>query len=280
MNISTATSVFFNYLIPDAVEQVIEAGFDGIDIWCGRPHLYRQDYPPDTLIVMKQRLDQAGLAVVSLMPAFFRYPFSFSSPVDAIRDDSVAYMKACIDNALVMGAGHVLVVPSHSLHGQTTGDARKSFIDSLGKVCEYAEQKKMKLGIEIVYPQLSDYMHSSRDAMQVIRELGSSALGVVIDSGHLNLSGENLETVLNNLGDLLLQVHVNDNDGKQQQNAIPGEGVIDFGGLVNLLRKFGYDGFLTLELGWGYTFDPLPAAREALARVRNFLRLSSQFDRP
>lgn len=272
MKISTATSVFVNYLIGDAIEQIIEADFDGIDIWCGRPHLYRSDYPPQTLAGIKQRLDEAGLAVVSLMPAFFRYPFSLSSPIKAVREDSISYMKDCIDNAVVMGAGHVLVVPNHSLHGQTTGQARKAFIDSLGQVCIYAEKKQMKLGVEIVYPQLSDYMHSSQDAVQVICEIGSPALGVVIDSGHLNLSGEDPQIALTNLGKHLLQVHVNDNDGKQQQNAIPGEGVFDFGGLVRILRKSGYDGYLTLELGWGYTFDPLPAAREALARVRGYVQ--------
>lgn len=272
MKISTATSVFLNYSLPDAVEQVIEAGFDGIDIWCGRPHLYRQDYPVETQAEMKQRLDMAGLTVVSLMPAFFRYPFSLSSPNETVRQDSISYMKACIDTALVMEAGHVLVVPSHSLHGQTGADARMLFIDSLGEVCEYAEQKRLKLGIEIVYPQLSDYMHSSVDAVQVIRELGSSALGVVIDSGHLNLSGENLESVLDNLRGNLLQVHVNDNDGTQQQNAIPGEGTFAFDKLIKLLQKTGYDGFFTLELGWGYTFDPLPAARESLARIRTYTK--------
>ncbi len=272
MKISTATSVFVNYTIPDAVEQIIQAGFDGIDLWCGRPHLFRKDYLPESLTTLKRRLDEAGVEVVSLMPAFFRYPFSLSSPIDAIRKDSVEYMKDCIDNAVVMGAKHMLVVPNHSLHGQSTAEARKAFVASLGKVCEHAERKKMKLGIEIVYPQLSDYMSASEDALRVIREIGSPYLGVVIDSGHLNLSRENPEKALNNLGDLLLQVHVNDNDGKQQQNAIPGEGVFDFDGLMKSLRKFGYDGYLTLELGWGYTFDPVPAAREALARVHAYIQ--------
>jgi protein FrlC len=91
---------------------------------------------------------------------------------------------------------------------------------------------------------------------------------VVLDSGHLNLSGEDPASALDNLGDLLLQVHVNDNDGKQQQNAIPGEGNFDFARLVSLLRQRRFEGFLTLELAWGYSFDPLPAITEAARRMR------------
>jgi hypothetical protein len=43
---------------------------------------------------------------------------------------------------------------------------------------------------------------------------------------------------------------VNDNDGKEQQNSIR-EAPLIFG-LITLLRKFRYDGFLSLELGWAY----------------------------
>jgi hypothetical protein len=88
-------------------------------------------------------------------------------------------------------------------------------------------------------------MCTSQDALAAIGELRSPSLGVVIDTGHLNLSGEDTERVIQNLGDHLVQVHVNDNDGKQQQNAIPGEGTYDFPRLIRLLRTVGYTGLLS-----------------------------------
>jgi sugar phosphate isomerase/epimerase len=112
MRHSTATSVFVNYQIQDALDQIIRAGFAGVDIWCGRPHLFRKDYPPETLELLRQKIEENNLVPVSLMPAFFRYPFSLSSPVEAIRQDSIQYMKDCIDNAVLIGAKQVLVVPS------------------------------------------------------------------------------------------------------------------------------------------------------------------------
>jgi sugar phosphate isomerase/epimerase len=206
-----------------------------------------------------------------LMPAFFRYPFSLSTPSDVIRQDSIGYMKDCIDNALALGARFVLVVPSNKMHGQTIEESRRLFTASLGKVCEYAEGKGIKLGIEVLYPKLSAYMCLTDDAVRVIRELGSKSLGIVLDSGHLNLSGEDTERALDHAGDLLLQVHINDNDQKQQQNAIPGEGTVNFARLINLLQSYRYDDFLTMELGWNYSFDPFPAVSQAIKQTRSYL---------
>ncbi|NPV69633.1 MAG: sugar phosphate isomerase/epimerase [Firmicutes bacterium] len=271
MRISTATSVFVNYPLDAAVEQVIQAGLDGIDLWCGRPHLFRNDYPAGTLAELKKRIESSGLAVVSVLPAFFRYPFSLSSPVDAIRVDSVNYMKDCIDNAVLMGAHHVLVVPTNTLYGQTLEDSRGTFIRSLETVCDHAEMRGMRLGIEVVYPRLSGYLNHTSQAIQVIRDLQSDMVGVVIDTGHLNLSKEGLQPALDGLGEYLWQVHVNDNNSREQQNAIPGDGTFDFEEMMGLLRRYDYQGFLTLELGWSYSFDPYPAVVEAVKRMRGYM---------
>lgn len=271
MKISTATSVFVNYSLNDAVEAVIKAGFAGIDLWCGRPHLYRHDHSPAALEGIRKKLEEAGVTPVSLMPAFFRYPYSLSSPNEVVRQDSIAYVKDCIDNARLLGSNQVLIVPTHSLKGQPVEDTRWQFLESLKSLCAYAEPVGMKLGIEIVYPRLSDILSSSAEALSIMQTLGYPGLGVVLDSGHIHLSGEDLEQALCALGSSLLQVHVNDNDGQAQQNAIPGEGSFDFGRLVRLLDRNGYAGFLSLELGWNYSFDPLPAVSQAKDRVQAYL---------
>ena len=274
MKISTATSVFLNFQISEAVAAIVQAGFEGVDLWCGRPHLYRRDHPQPFLKRLREQLMVHHLAPVSLMPAFFRYPYSLSSPIEAIRQDSIQYVIETIENAVAVGCNQVLIVPSHSLQGQTITDARHRYLGSLAPICQVAEEKGIMLGLEIVYPGLSDYMCSSQDALAAIEDLKSPCLGVVIDTGHLNLSGEDTERAILNLGYHLLQVHVNDNDGHQQQNAIPGEGTYDFPRLIQLLHQVGYAGFLSLELGWTYTFDPVPAVSEALRRMQNYLQSS------
>jgi protein FrlC len=270
MKISVVTSVFVNYRLMDAIDEIHKLGVDGIDIWCGRPHIYRKDYSKEMLKEVREKLIKLNLLPVSLMPAFAHYPYSLSSPIDITRQDSIGYMKDCIDNAALIGAPYVLVVPKQSLYGQTLEDSRRRFIDSLGKVCEYGESKGIKLVIEVVYPKLSNHMGSSEDALGAIRQLGVGNIGIALDTGHLNLSAEDVERAIEKLGNLLLQVHINDNNKKQQQNAIPGEGNFDFARFISLLKKYNYDGFLSIELSWAYSFDPVPSLNKTITHLRSY----------
>jgi protein FrlC len=271
MKISTSTSLLVNYLLEDAVDEVISTGFEGIDVWCGRPHLYRHDYSEEYIKALGGKIAASGLTVTSVMPAFFRYPYSIASPLKVICDDSVRYMFDCIDNAKLLGAESVLVVPINNVFSQSIEETRKVFINSLAVICEYAESKNISLNIEVLYSKLSGFVCETKQAVQIIREIGSNCLGIVLDTGHLNLSGENIESALETAGDLLKQVHINDNTGKDQQNAVPGEGDFDFSQFIRLLNNNDYKGFLSLELGWHYSFDPVPVMAKAIEVTKNYL---------
>lgn len=271
MKLSAASSVLVNYSIYDTILHVAKAGYDGIDIWAGRPHVYRRDFTQSELGRLRQLLDENNLIVASLMPAFFRYPHSLSSPNEVVRQDSLDYMRQCVDNAVTLGAKTVLVVPGRSLYGQGVENAREKMIDSIDTICRYSTQYDIRLGIEPANPMVSDLVNTSRDAVNIIDELGYSNLGVVLDTGHLNLTGESPEEAVKELGSLLLQFHIDDNDGHRQQNLIPGEGTFDFERLIQVLYATGFDGFLSVELAWDYTLNPVPAVEEAAKRIRALL---------
>jgi protein FrlC len=273
MRIATATSVVFQHTIQDAIRLIASIGFDGVDIWGGRPHVYRQDLTTEELAHLRRLIADHGLSVVSFMPAFYRYPHSLSNPNLRVREDSIDYMRQCTDNAAILGAGIVLVVPDHSLHGQTREDALGRFTESMDVVARYASQYDLMLGIEVLYYDETDFVNSADDALSIIDQLGHKNIGVVLDTGTLNLSQESPETILAKLGDLVLQVHVNDNaGGHEQQNLIPGEGTYDFRSLIRALREHDYSGFLSAELTKSYAQDPEPALRTTLERLRGWLQ--------
>jgi len=274
MKISTATSILVNYPFKDAVDAVVKTGFDGVDIWCGRPHMYRHDYSDTFIEELGNSIRSRGLRIVSVMPAFFRYPFSLTNPVQAIRDDSINYMKECAANAKRIGAQSVLVVPISNLRGQTREEARGLFIQNLAKVCDYAEQMNIRLDIEVLNPLITGFLYETKQAVQIIRELGlgHDKAGIVLDTGHLNISGENVKSALETAGDMLKLIHINDNNTKEMQSAAPGEGCFNFEDLGRLLKDTNYTGFLSLELGWQYSFDPVPVLEKALAVMGNIFK--------
>lgn len=269
MKLSTASSVLVNYSLPDAVAQIAALGFDGIDLWCGRPHLYRRDYSQAELEAIRGQLEAAGVAAVAVMPAFYRYPHSLSSPIETIRQDSIGYMRDCIDHARFFGAGHVLVVPTNPLFSQSIEDARALFLKSMESVMEYAESKSVMMGLELLNPQLCAYLYTPQQALGLIAELASLNLGAVLDTGHQHLAKVNFAGAVESLGDKLLEVHVDDNDGLVQQNGIPGTGNFDFSKIFSVLEKSGYKGFLTFELGAQYASAPNDALRQSMEYMRS-----------
>jgi protein FrlC len=274
MNLGTATSVLYQYTIQDAVALVARAGYDGVDIWGGRPHVYRQDLSADELKDLRKQIERLGLTVSSFMPAFYRYPHSLSNPNPRVREDSIQYMRDCIDNAALLGAKIVLVVPDLSLHGQSREDSLGRMMEGIDIVARYASGTDLKLGIEVLYYDETDLVNSADDARAIIEQLGHDNLGVVLDTGTLNLSKEPPEEILAKLGDRVLQVHVNDNDGgREQQNLIPGDGTYDFRALIRVLKEHNFEGFLSAELSKGYAPEAEAALRTTAERLRAWMAI-------
>ncbi len=271
MRLGLASSVFVNYSVRDAIVQAAELGYDGIDIWGGRPHVYGEDLTRQELIALKHLTRELGLSVPSLMPAFFRYPYSLSNPNPIVRRDSIRYSCQCVENAEILEARTVLVIPGRTLHGQSHADGWNRMLESIAEIAKCAEQHGINLGIEPGNRMVTDLVNTSRDALEIIKTLGSKNIGVVLDTGHLNLTQEPLEEAIAGLGSALLQIHLNDNDGQRQQNLVPGDGSFDFALLVQLLGETGFTGFLSVELAWDFASDPIPALRESAERMQRYL---------
>ncbi|MEJ2148271.1 MAG: sugar phosphate isomerase/epimerase [Chloroflexota bacterium] len=276
MKLGTATSVLYLYSIQDAIPLIKRAGYDGVDIWGGRPHVYRQDLSVEELQSLRQAILDQGMSVSSFMPAFYRYPHSLSNPNPKVRQDSIDYMRMCVDNAAALGAEVVLVVPDFSLHGQSRQDSLNRLIESIDTVAQYtAQHPEIMLGIEILYTDETDLVNSAADAQAIIEQLGHSNIGAVLDTGTLNLSKEPIEDIFSLLGEKVLQIHANDNNGEhRQQNLIPGDGTFDFQGLTTFLKGIGYEGFLSAELSKEYADDVEAALTATAKRMRAWIQAS------
>ncbi len=100
MKIGIATSSFASFPITEAVRIIAEAGYECVDIWGGRPHIYRQDYSSTELRNLRFEIEGRGMEVSSFMPAFFRYPYNLCSPNPMVRQDSLEYVYQSMDNLL------------------------------------------------------------------------------------------------------------------------------------------------------------------------------------
>ena len=93
MKTALSAFVYLNYPLDEAIRRIAAAGYDGVDIWGGRPHAYRRDLTAADAARLRALLAGLGLGVASFIPAQFRYPTCLCSNNDTIRQDSVAYIR-------------------------------------------------------------------------------------------------------------------------------------------------------------------------------------------
>lgn len=81
------------------------------------------------------------------------------------------------------------------------------------------------------------YEDGPEDIKVLFEELEKLNVGFCLDTGHLAAFGSSaLETWLQGLGKYIEQVHLHDNDGKEDKHLALGQGEIDFPGLFDYLR--------------------------------------------
>ena len=269
--ISLSSFIYLNYPLDEAIRRIAQAGFDGIDFWGGRPHAYRKDLNQAEIAEIRQLIAELDLGVASFIPAQFRYPTSLCSKNEAIRQDSVSYIKDSIQTAVALGAQIVSVCPGHSLFGQSTSVAWDCLRQSLDELCLFANSYAMRIAIEPADRYETDLINTIPDALRIIDQLGHENLGVVLDCGHSYIVSESAAETAVSAQDRLFHVHVDDNNGLRDQHLIPGQGTFNFVPFLEALEKRNYQGYLCIELSWDVTVDPDPAAIQALEYLRKSL---------
>jgi protein FrlC len=222
------------------------------------------------MALRKLILDE-GLEIASYIPAQFRYPTNLCCNVDAVRKDSVRYIKESIENAVALGAEMVSVCPGHTLFGQSREDGLKRLTDSLWEISSFALRHKIKIAIEPADHFETDLLNTCTQTLEFINQADCSNLGVLLDNGHEFIVGQNSNKTVKEMGHKLFYVHVDDNNGKRDQHLIPGDGEFDFAPFISALKTANYDGYICAELSWDYTQDPDTAAKLTAERLRDML---------
>jgi len=269
MKLSQSTFVYFNYPLKEAVTRIAEAGYQGVEVWGGRPHAYRDDLTEVELKDIHSLMEEKSIEVSAFIPAQFRYPTSLVNPKKRIREDSINYIKESFDTAIALGTHRITVCPGHTLYGQSPESAWQLLKGSLEALLEHAQKYKITLLLEPAHKMESDLIITVDDALRMIKEIKSNRIGIVLDTGHAAINKESLKDCIRKLNGSksVYHIHIDDNDGLMDEHLIPGRGKINFIPFLKELKKVNYQDFLTVELGFQYTADPDSAVYES----RDFL---------
>ena len=276
MKLSISTKLYFNYTLQETIRRVAGHGYPGIEIWGGRPHAYYRDMDNESITLITRELERSGLEISGFIPAQFGYPTSLCSPVKSIREDSVEYLKRSIDTSLALGCKKVSLCPGRTLYSQGYANGIRQLTHSLDELVDYSLSKDVLLLLEPAHMYESDLVLTVEHGARLIEDRKYSNMGIALDTGHCHVNRESLVDSLLILREknIPVHIHLDDNNGQSDQHKIPGEGTICFIPFFRVLKETGYDGYLTVELGFDYTTDPDSAAYKSQKVVLSLLKES------
>ncbi len=268
MKFAQSSAVYFNYSLPYAIEDLGRLGYDGIEIWGGRPHMYRNDLD-EQVEEITGLLERHNMVVCNFIPAQFRYPSQLCSDNEHIRKDSVQYILSAMKNAVKVSCPSVSLCPGMVVFDRDAAKGWKQLKKSLEEIAEINKDYGLDLLIEPAHRFETNLILTVEDCLRMLDELRSDRFGILLDTGHAHVNGEDFAGIIPKCKGIPFHIHIDDNNSSADQHLMPGAGTIDFLRLRKALMGIGYNGFISAELGLAYIMEPSTACRDTLEFLQN-----------
>ena len=251
--------------LDDVIARVADIGYDGIEIGGAAPHGF-----PDYLDHQRRReivrqLERHQLQVSALCPALGGAPgYNPCSPEGAEREAHAIYMRALVQLASELACPSVIWLGGHRRYRQNPVEAWDLGVEALQECGSFAAENGVRLVVEPT-PADSNVLEHAGDCLRLIEDAQVDA-GVMLDTFHVFHRRDDVREALSAAGDRLEYVHIADTD-----RDAPGTHR-DFGSVVAELDVLGYDGWLSLEIGFNRRdVDPDALARDGFVHMRKVL---------
>jgi sugar phosphate isomerase/epimerase len=227
---------------------------------------------PDELDVTKTRkqLSAAGLEVAAIASGaiYMVDKLTLLAPDPEVSQQAVGRLQALIDFAAAVEAPLVTIggFRGRLAWAGASAEARLRLVEIFGAAAENAARQGVRLVLEPLNRYETDILYNAEEGLALIEEIGHSHLGLLLDTFHANIEEASLYECFRRVmaAGRLWHVHLGDSN-----RLPPGQGHIDFAGIVTTLREIDYHGYLSAEL-----FprpDPDTAAAATIDHMRQFV---------
>jgi len=177
-----------------------------------------------------------------------------TSPVKAVRDKAVRFIKEAKDFAVAIGADKVTCCPlgdGWEFNFQTDYSKNWGYLkETFSEAAAYRPEITLYIEYKPSETRGTCFVNNAAKTILLIKEIGLPSLGVTLDFGHSVYGGLNPAEELSLIHDVGLPyyVHINDNDAKWDWDYFAGsKHIIAYAEFLYYLRKYGYDGYLTSD---------------------------------
>ncbi len=243
-------------------------GYDYVELWGGRPHAYAPDLKAGKIEEIKALIDRYEMPVRGYTPEILTYPYNFMAGTEAMRVESVNYLKMSMDMAKEMGADFTLMAPPHAGYYTPYDEIWKRLIKTMRELTDHAEKLDHKIVLEAVTTHESNVCTTANDLARVFDEINSPCLVGMCDVVPPFVHRESIMAYFDKLGDKMYHLHIIDSDSKTMAHLVPGEGDMPMREMMAEIKDIGFNGTATIELVSAYTNEPRFYARRAIDKLK------------
>lgn len=208
---------------------------------------------------VKQELDKQGLVCGSMCACLGPDRDLRGTPEQ--QENSLKYLKAVLDQMVVLDCP-VLAGPVYSSVGRADAvppdEYRrqwKTVVGNLKTLSDYAAKRGRQICLEPLNRFETDFINTCDQALKMIREVGSPALRLHLDTFHMNIEEKDQAAAIRKAGKRLGHFHACGSD-----RGTPGNDHIDWKPIARALKDVGYGGDVVIE---SFTTDVKVIARAA-----------------
>jgi D-psicose/D-tagatose/L-ribulose 3-epimerase len=171
------------------------------------------------------------------------------------------YFRALIDQMVILDCPS-LIGPVYSVVGRAEAVPQseyrqqwKTVVRNLKALTRYAEDRGKQICLEPLNRFETDFINTCDQALQMIEDVGSPALKVLLDTFHMNIEEKNQAAAIRKAGKRLGHFHACGCD-----RGTPGNDHIDWPAIAQALKDIRYQGDIVIE---SFTTDVKVIARAA-----------------
>ena len=238
------------------LQTIQEMGYEGVD-------LFSHKLSASELDSIVGLMAEFNLQTTLFLAMWLAEAGSFlSDPDEGRRRVAVERYKSQIPVAARLGADMPI---GYSRGWRQDGEDDRAYqdrlADSLSELCTFGDSCGVKLLLEPLNRYEANSIHRVDEALEFLQEYRLDSMGLLLDLFHMNIEEQSLENAVRRASAKIGQVHVSDSNRQT-----PGQGHLDFDGVIDSLAAVGFDGFLAIEA------FPEPSPWEAAKSGIEFLR--------
>jgi Sugar phosphate isomerases/epimerases len=227
-------------------------GFDGVEIAVESP----SDFDP---AFVRRQLDKAGLVCTSVCACF--PPSRDLRGTKAQQNATVRYMKELVGIADALGT-NLIIGPLYSATGRADAvppaEYRrqwKTVARHLKTICDHAHSHGKLICMEPLNRFESDFLNTVEQGLQMIADVKSPGLKLMLDTFHMNIEEKNLAEAVRRAGKHVAHIHASASD-----RGTPGNDHVDWKSVAAAAKAIKFNGPIVIE---SFTTDVKVIARAA-----------------